>query len=79
MRLLLFHLIEEVSLRLRRICSTDEEFSNKSKEYKAYLLDREHKPKDVEKSFNDVLNMSQQQSRIKKTKNTNRKNNTVFL
>ena len=27
-----------VALRLRRICSTDEEFNNKSKEYKAYLM-----------------------------------------
>ena len=67
-----------VALRLRRICSTDEEFNNKSKEYKAYLIDRGHKLKNVEKSFNGTLNMSRQQSRIKKTKNTNSKNKVVF-
>ena len=62
-----------VALRLRRICSTDEEYNNKSKEYKAYLIGRGHKLKNIEKSFNYVLNMSRQQSRIKKTKNTNSK------
>ena len=67
-----------VDLRLRRICSTDEEYNNKSKEYKAYLIGRGHKLKNIEKSFNDVLNMSRQQSRIKKTKNTNSKNKIVF-
>ena len=46
------------ALRLRRICSTHEEFNNESKEYKTYLIGREHKLKNVEKSFNDTLNMS---------------------
>ena len=36
-----------VALRLRRICSTDEEFNNKSKEYKAYLIGRGHQLKNV--------------------------------
>ena len=67
-----------VALRLRRFCSTDEECSNKSKEYKAYLIGRGHKLKNAEKSFNQVLNMSRQQSRIKKTKNANSKSRIVF-
>ena len=67
-----------VALRLRRICSTDEEFNNKSKEYKAYLIGRGHKLKNVEKSFNVALNMSRQQSRIKKMKSTNSENEIVF-
>ena len=67
-----------VALRLRRICSTDKEYNNKSKEYKAYLIGRGHKLKNIENSFNDVLNMSRQQSRIKKTKNTNSKNKIAF-
>ena len=67
-----------VALRLRRICSTDEKFNNKSKEYNAYLIGRGHKLKNVEKSFNDALNMSRQQSRIEKTKSTNSKNKIVF-
>ena len=68
-----------VALRLRRICLTDEEFNSKSKEYKAYSIGRGYKLKDVEKSFNDTLNISRQQSRIKKTKSTNSKNKVVFL
>ena len=67
-----------VALRLRRICSTDEEYNNKSKEYKPYLLGRGHKLKNVEESIHDNLNTSRQQSRIKKTKNTNSKNKIVF-
>ena len=67
-----------VALRLHRICSTDCEYSNKSKEYKACLIGRGHKPKNVEKSFNDVLNMSRQQSCIKKTKNSNSNNRLFF-
>ena len=75
----IFGIQKGVALRLRRICSTDEEFNNKSKAYKAYLTGRGHKLKNVQKSFNDVLNMSQQQSRIKKIKSTNSKNKVVFL
>ena len=36
---------EGVALRLRRICSTDKEYNNKPKEYKAYLIGRGHKLK----------------------------------
>ena len=67
-----------VDLRLRKIWSIKEEYSNKSKEYKDYLIGRGHKLKNFKGSFNDVLNMSRQQSRIKKTKNTNSKNNNHF-
>ena len=70
---------KRVSLRLRRICSTDEKFKHKSKEYKAYLTGGgAHKLKNVEKSFSDTLNMSPQQSRIKEAKSTNSKNKIVF-
>ena len=62
-----------VALTLHRISSTNEEFNNKSKEYKAYLTGRGHKSKDVDKPFNDVLNMSWQQFCIKKTKSTDSK------
>ena len=65
--------------KICRILSTDEEFNCKSKEYKAYLIGRGHKLKNVEKSFNDALNISRQQSRIKKTKSTNSENKVVFL
>ena len=64
--------------KICRIRSTDEQFNYKSKEYKAYLIGRGHKLKNVGKSFNDALNISRQQSRIKKTKSTNSKNKIVF-
>ena len=47
-----------VALRLCRICSNDEEYNNKSKEYKAYLTGGGHKLENDDKSFNYVLNMS---------------------
>ena len=46
-----------IALRLRRIYSTDEESNNKSKKDKDYLIGSVHKLKNVEKLFNDVLNM----------------------
>ena len=67
-----------VDLRLRKIWSIKEKYSNKSKEYKDYLIGRGHKLKNFKGSFNDVLNMSRQQSPIKKMKNTNSKNNNHF-
>ena len=48
------------------------------KRWKAYLIGRGHKLKNVEKSFNDVLNMSQQQPCIKKMENTNSRNKIFF-
>ena len=67
-----------VALRLRRICSTDQQFNKRSNEYKTYLIGRGRKLKNVEKSFNDALNMSRQQSCIKKTKSTISKDKIVF-
>ena len=49
---------KRVALILSRLCSTDKEFNNTSKEYKADLIGRGHKLNNVEKSFNDALNMS---------------------
>ena len=64
------------ALRLRRISSSDEDYNNRSKEYKAYLIGRGHKLQNVKKSFNDVLNMAGQQSRIRKQ---NTLKNAVFV
>ena len=75
---LYFENTKGVALRSRRIFSTDEEYSNKLKEYKIYLTSRGYKLKNIEKSFSDVLNMPRQQSRIKKMKNVNNKNKIVF-
>ena len=57
------------ALRLRRICSTDEEFGNKSVEYKAYLASRGHNSKAITDAFNKVGNLTRTEARTKK-KNT---------
>ena len=69
---------KEIALTLGRICSTDEKCSNKSKEYKAYIIGRGNKLKNFKKSFNDVLNMSRQKLCNKKMKKANSKNSIVF-
>ena len=54
-----------VSLRLRRICSTDEEFNERSKEYKAYLVARGHNSASVLKEFDRTANLTRTQARVK--------------
>ena len=66
-----------VALRLPRISLTDKEYNNKSKEYKAYLNGRGHKLKNTEKCYNDILNLSRQQSLMKNTKSNNSKSKIV--
>ena len=55
-----------VATRLKRICSSDEEFQVKSKEYKAYLAARDHDPTVIKKSFNTIANKSREDLRKKK-------------
>ena len=43
-----------VATRLRRLCSTDEEFDKQSVNYKGYLAARGHNPKVINESFNKV-------------------------
>ena len=54
-----------VALRLRRICSTIEEFDIKSKEYSAYLVARGHNPYSVQAAFDHVRKKSITQARAK--------------
>ena len=58
-----------VSLRLRRICSTDEEFNERSKEYKAYSVARGHNPASVLKEFDRTANLTRTQARVKRSDN----------
>ena len=53
-------------LKLRRISSRDKYYIKKSNKSKPYLNGKRHKPQNVEKAFQDALNASRQQSRIKK-------------
>jgi hypothetical protein len=54
-----------VALRLRRICSSLDEFDNKSKDYKAYLVARGHNPITVCAAFASARAMSIQTARSK--------------
>ena len=53
------------ALRLRRICSTEEEFQSKSKDYKAYLVSRGHNPNEVVETFEKISNVSRTEARKK--------------
>ena len=69
-----------VSLRLRRICSTDEEFNERSKEYKAYLVARDHNPASVLKEFDRTANLIMTQAGVKHSDNRDKpKRLTTFV
>ena len=55
-----------VALRLRRICSQDAEYNKVSKEYSAYLVNRDHDPHDVTKNFEQVGKLSRTVARTKR-------------
>ena len=54
-----------VALRLRRICSSLDEFDLKSKAYKAYLVARGHSPVTVNAAFSSVRTISISNARSK--------------
>ena len=49
-----------------RVLKREEEFENQSKKCMAFLVNREHPPKDIIKNFNEVKQISRQEARIKK-------------
>ena len=65
-----------VALRLRRICSSLDEFDLKSKDYKAYLVARGHSPVTVNAAFSSVRAMSISNARSKVQRENN--NRLVF-
>ena len=67
-----------VALRLRRICTSDEEFAKKSKEYQAYLVSRGHDPEDVIENFEKVKTISRSDARKKKNEETGEKKHRFF-
>ena len=54
-----------VALRLRRICSSLEEYDLKGKEYSAYLVARGHNPFAVQTAFDSARGKSIQEARRK--------------
>ena len=55
-----------VALRLRRICSTTQEYQNKAEEYSSYLVARGHNPKTVKSTFDKIGKISRSIARKKK-------------
>ena len=66
-----------VTLRLCRICSTDNDITAKSTEYTKYLVNRGQDLKSVQQCFNNVFGTSRQET-PKKMKSRNSKNLIVF-
>ena len=54
-----------VALRLRRICSTEDEFDKQSKKYMALLANRKHSPKDIIQNFKHAKEMTREEARTK--------------
>jgi len=59
-----------VATRLRRICSSDDEFDTKAKEYKGFLAARNHKPAVISQAFDSVRNIPREEVRNTKTTTT---------
>ena len=68
-----------VALRLRRICSTVEEFDTKSKEYSAYLVARGHNPFSVQAAFERVRGLSITQARTKVERGNKQNDKVLFI
>ena len=66
-----------VALRLRRICSSYNDYTAKSKEYTKFLLNKEHDLKSVQQCFIDVGKASRHEAR-KKVNPRNAENLIVF-
>ena len=67
-----------VALRLRRICSSDDEFTKKSKDYQAYLVTRGHDPKNVVANFEKVKNINRSEARKKQNRPNSIKKQRFF-
>ena len=59
---------KKLLLRLKRICSTDEEFHKNSIEYSDYLVNRGHSKSSINRAFEKVSNLTRTEARIPKRK-----------
>ena len=68
------------ALRVRRICSSDNDYTAKSLEYTNYLVNRGHDLKSVEQCFNNVGKTSRQEAwkKVKPKKTNTNKLNSIF-
>lgn len=73
----IFGIAKELALRLRKICSDDEDFQKKKKECCQYLIDCGHDRKHVLKVLNEISNVTRQERRQSKRKA--KSNHCVFI
>ena len=73
----IFGIAKGVALRLRRICSSDEDFKQKSKEYFKYLTDCGRNKEHVLKVFHEVGGMTRHEAR--KSKRSKEGTTCVFV
>ena len=67
-----------VALRLRRLCSTTDEFRHQANMFMASLAARGHDPHIIHREFQLVFNTSREETRIKRPKN-NKKGTAMFI
>ena len=67
-----------VALRLKRLCSLENEFDRKSKEYQAFLVSRGHDPINIIENFEQVKNVSRNEARKKQSKQEGKKKKRFF-
>ena len=68
-----------VALRLRRICSSLEEFDLKAREYSAYLVARGHNPFAVQNAFNTAREKTIPQAREKVRRSVTNSKKKIFI
>ena len=69
---------KSVALRLKRICSSDEKYAEKAKDYKAFLVTRNHRPEDVITNFEKIENVDRVNARRKQTRAEAQKKHRFF-
>ena len=67
-----------VALRLKRICSSEDEFTKKSKDYQAFLVTRGHDPVNVIDNFEKVKNLNRNEARKRQGKQEEEKKHRFF-
>ena len=67
-----------VALRLRRICSSEEQTNSAFKNYQAYLVSRNHPPNEVVENFEKVKTVTRNNARKRRQKKDNLKKMRFF-
>ena len=53
----------DITLRLRGICDSDEKYDEQSEEYQKYLIARDYQPGSLERQFEEVKKLSRSEAR----------------